>query len=188
MRPGTGGSRPVTIRIPPAALVMLVGAAASGKSTFAARHLGVESVVSSDGLRQALAGTESDQWPNAAVFDRLQEWVDARLAAGVLAVVDATNTDWMWRAELLRRARLKGRSAIAIVFNLPLDVCLARNATRSRKVPVSVIRRQVDELRRDVDRLDLEGFTAIYVLGSVVEVDAVSLQIEKGPMAPALPS
>jgi protein phosphatase len=176
------------IRIPPTALVMLVGAAASGKSTFAARHFAAESVVSSDGLRQALAGDEADQWPNAAVFDRLQQWVDTRLTAGALAVIDATNTDWMWRAELLRLARLQGRPAIAIVFNLPLEVCLARNATRSRTVRASVIRRQVDDVGRDGDRLDLEGFAAIHVFRSVAEVDAVVVKIEKGPAAPALPS
>ncbi len=171
------------IPIPPAALVMLVGAAASGKSTFAARHFRADSVVSSDGLRQALAG-QLDKWPNAAVFDRLEQWVDARLAAGELAVVDATNTDWMSRAALLRRAQLNARSAIAIVLNLPLDVCLARNATRSRTVPASVIRRQVDELGRDRDRLDLEGFTAVHVLRSPAEVDAVVLTVEKAPVAP----
>jgi protein phosphatase len=180
MGPGTGGPRQVTIRIPPAALVMLVGAAASGKSTFAARHFRAESVVSSDGLRQALAGEES----NAAVFDRLQEWVDARVTAGALAVVDATNTDWMWRATLLRRARLEGQSAVAIVFKLPLELCLARNGTRAGTVPASVIRRQVDELGRDADRLDLEGFEAVYVFRAVAEVDAVVLTIEKAPVAP----
>jgi protein phosphatase len=184
MGPGTGGARQVTIRVPPAALVMLVGAAASGKSTFAARHFRAESVVSSDGLRQSLAGDESEQLPNAAVFDRIQTWVDARLAAGVLAVVDATNTDWMWRATLLRRARLEGRSAVAIVFKLPLELCLARNATRAPTVPASVIRRQIDELGRDADRLDLEGFKAVYVFRSVAEVDAVVVTIEKAPVAP----
>jgi len=176
MRPGTADLP--TIRIPPAALVMLVGAAASGKSTFARRRFAADSVVSSDGLREALAGSQ-DQSRDAAVFDRLQQWAGARLAAGGLAVVDATNTDWMWRAELLRVARLKGRPAIAIVFKLPVDVCLARNATRPATVPASVIRRQVRDVERDLDRLDLEGFAAVHVLRSVADVDAIGLEIEK---------
>jgi hypothetical protein len=41
---------------------------------------------------------------------------------------------------------------------------------------------------RDIDRLDLEGFAAVHVLHSVAEVDAVSLEIEKGPVTRALTS
>ena len=74
------------------------------------------------------------------------------------------------------------------MFNLPLDVCLARNATRSRTAPASVIRRQVADVARDIDRLDLEGFAAVHVLRSVADVDAVGLQIEKGPVTRALKS
>ncbi len=115
------------------------------------------------------------------VFAELHRRVEARLAGGGLAVVDATNTDWMWRAELLRLARLHRQPAIAIVFSLPLDVCLVRNATRSRPVPASVIRRQVGDVTRDIDRLDLEGFAAVHVLRSAADVDAVVLEMEKGP-------
>jgi len=56
-------------------------------------------------------------------------------------------------------------------------VCLAHNATRSRTVRASVIRRQVARLTREIDRLDLEGFAAVHVLGSVADVDAVRLEI-----------
>ena len=142
--------------------------------------------MSSDRLRGALAGDEGDQPASALAFDRLHQWVDARLAAGTLAVVDATNVDWMWRARLLEVARRHARPAIAIVFALPLEVCLARSAARARTVPASVIRRQVDTVSRDIDRLDLEGFAAVHVLRSVAEVDAAHLEIEKGPVARAL--
>ena len=103
-------------------------------------------------------------------------------------VIDATNTDWMWRAGLIVDARRHRRPAIAIVFNLPLDVCLGRNAARSRKVPASVIRRQVADVIRDIERLDLEGFAAVHVLRSAADVDAVRVDIEKGPVARALTS
>jgi predicted kinase len=96
-----------------------------------------------------------------------------------MAVVDATNTDWMWRAELLADANRYGRPAIAIVFDLPLEVSLSRNAARSRTVPASLIRRQVADVRRDVERLDLEGFAAVYVLRSVADVETIALEIER---------
>jgi protein phosphatase len=177
-------SPPSRINVPDGALVVLIGAAACGKSTFAAAHFVGDGVVSSDRVRTEMAGATSQD----VVFAELHRLVQARLAGGLLAVVDATNTDWMWRAELLTDARRYGRPAIAIVFNLPLDVCLARNAARSRSVPASVIRRQVADVMRDVDRVDLEGFAAIYVLRSVGDVDAVALEIKKGPVTRALGS
>jgi protein phosphatase len=169
--------RPSRIDIPAGALVVLIGAAASGKSTFGGRQFVADSVISSDRLRAELTGPT----PDDVVFAQLHRWVQARLAGGLLAVVDATNTDWMWRAQLLADARHYGRAAIAIVFNLTLDVCIARNAGRSRTVPPSVIRRQVADVMRDVDRLDLEGFATVHVLRSAAEVDVVVLEIEKGP-------
>jgi len=176
------------ITIPADALVLLMGASGSGKSTFALRHFDAAAVVSSDRLRGALTGDEADQEATVMAFSRLHQWVEARLAAGVLAVVDATNTDWMRRAELIARARLRGRPAIAIAFDLPLDRCLAHNAARRRTVRSAVIRRQHEELRRDLARLDLEGFAAVHVMRSASEVDAAVLEIEKGPVARALSS
>jgi len=171
-------SEPRRIDVPAGALVVLIGAAASGKSTFAASHFIADCVVSSDRLRTEMTDASSDD----LVFAELHRQTQARLAAGLLVVVDATNTDWMWRAALLKDARRDGRAAIAIVFNLPLEVCLARNAARSRIVPASVIRRQVADVTRDVERLDLEGFAAVYILRSVADVDAASLEIEEGPV------
>ena len=177
-------SQPTRIDVPAGALVVLIGAAASGKSTFAARHFPADRIVSSDRIRGEASGPTSDD----TVFAELHRQVQVRLAEGLVAVVDATNTDWMWRAELIADARRYGRRAIAIVFNLPLDVCLARNAARSRTVPASVIGRQVADVARDIDRLDLEGFTAVHVLQSAADADVVSLQIEKGPATRALTS
>lgn len=176
------------IHIPSGALVLLIGVSGSGKSTFASAHFDADAVVSSDRLRGAIAGDEADQRATDAAFVRLNQWLEARLAAGRLAVVDATNVEWMRRAELIRHARQYGRPAIAIVFDLPLDLSLARNAARRRPVPAAVIRRQHDDLRSSRDRLDLEGFTAVQVLRSEGEIDQVAVEIEKGPVARALSS
>jgi len=174
------------INVPEAALVLLIGASGSGKSTFASRHFDAQAVISSDQLRGALAGDEADQHATGAAFGRLHEWLGARLATGALAVVDATNVEWMRRTELISQARHHGRPAIAIAFDLPLDLCLARNAARQRMVRAAVIRRQHDELRRNLDRLDLEGFSAVHVLRSEGEIESSVVEIEKGPVARAL--
>lgn len=176
------------LKIPATSLVLLIGAAGSGKSTFAARQFPADAVMSSDQLRARIGAGESDQRVNHQVFEQLRRWIDDQLASGALAVVDATNTDWMRRSELIRSARRNGRPAIAIVFDLPLDVCLSRNAGRSRAVRASVVRRQVEDVRRDRDRLDLEGFLAVYRLRSVIQVEDVRVEIEEGPVARALSS
>jgi protein phosphatase len=173
------------IELPPAALVVLIGAAGSGKSAFAARHLPPHSVIASDALRAELGTGERDQAVNDAVFERLRSAVDERLRAAQLAVVDATNTDWMRRSELIRSAHQHARPAVAIVFDLPLDVCLERNRTRARSVRPGVIRRQVEEVKRDRDRLDLEGFSAVWVLRSTDQVDRLSVRIDGGPVSRA---
>jgi len=77
---------------------------------------------------------------------------------------------------------------IAIVFDLPLEICLSRIAARPRTVRAAVVRRQVSEVRRDRERLDLEGFAAIYVLASTNQVEGVSVDIKKGPVVRALSS
>ena len=177
-------SQPSRIDVPADALVVLIGAAASGKSTFARHHFVPHCVVSSDRLRAEIRGAPSDD----VVFAELHRRVQARLAGGHLVVVDATNTDWMWRAQLVADARAYGRPAMAIVFNLAIDVCLARNAARAMTVPASVIHRQVADVTRDLGRLDLEGFAMVHVLRSVDDVDAVTLEIEKGPVTRALDS
>ena len=174
------------IHVPSSALVLLIGASGSGKSTFASKHFDADAVVSSDALRGILSGDESDQRKNQLVFDRLHHWVEARLATALLAVVDATNTDWIARAGLIRQAHRYQRPTIAIVFDLPLEICLERSATRPRTVGASVIRRQIAELSRDLDRLDLEGFSAVYVLFSAREIERVVVHVEKGPAARAL--
>ena len=176
------------INLPPSALVLLIGASGSGKSTFAARHFATDAVVSSDRWRGLLSGDEGDQLATQSAFDRLHEWLDARLPAGTLAVVDATNSDWMRRAALIGQAARHGRPAIGIAFDLPLDLCLQRNAARPRTVRVAVIRRQHEAVRRDLDRLDLEGFTAVYIFRTEDDVRDIVVQIEKGPVSRALSS
>jgi protein phosphatase len=180
------GAPDLTIRVPAGALVMLIGPSGSGKSTFAARHFDASAVISSDRLRGLLAGDEAEQRVTDAAFKRLDRWLDARLEAGGMAVVDATNVDWMRRGALIGRARRHGRPTVAIALDLPLDLCLARSAARQRRVRAGIIRRQHDELRQSLERLDLEGFAVVHVLRSDAEVARVTVQIEKGPAARAL--
>ena len=77
--------------LPSPSLVVLVGVAGCGKSTFAARHFAPTEVVSSDRCRALVADDESDQTATRDAFDVLHLIVDRRLARMRLTVVDATN-------------------------------------------------------------------------------------------------
>jgi protein phosphatase len=161
-------------------LVVLVGAAGSGKSTFASRHFAADEVLSSDRYRAMVSGDETDQGATRAAFGRLHRDLDRRLAAGLLTVVDATNVEPSARRALLTRAAAARLPAVAIVFDLPPDVILARNAARSRTVDERVVRRHLDRVRSALDGpqpvIEREGFARIVILRDAGDVDHVAVR------------
>ncbi|MGW2818028.1 polynucleotide kinase-phosphatase [Streptomyces sp. NPDC001415] len=162
-------------------LVVLVGATGSGKSTFARRHFKPTEVISSDFCRGLVADDENDQGASRDAFDVLHYIAAKRLAAGRLTVVDATNVQPESRKQLVRLAREHDVLPIAIVLDLPEDVCAERNAKRPDRagMPRHVIGRHRRELRRSLRGLEREGFRKVHVLRSVDEVESVEIAIER---------
>lgn len=164
------------IEISEPALVVLVGPAGAGKTTFAARHFRPDEVVSSDAIRERLTGSEADQSRNPVVFRILNEEVARRLRGGGFAVVDATNVEGHARRALLRLAATAAVPAIAIVFSLPLRDVLARNASRpGLPVPDDVVRRHWHRLEQTIrdGSIDRDGFAAVHVLGDAGTIETV---------------
>ena len=162
-------------------LIVLVGPAGSGKSTFAARHFAPDEILSSDRFRAIVSGDEADQSATRAAFGRLHRALERRLAAGKLTVIDATSVEPSARRALLARARAAGLSATAIAFDLPPVVVLARNAgRRPRTVDEPIILRHLDRLRAALDGpgpvIEREGFAQVVVLRDPTEVDQVTIR------------
>jgi protein phosphatase len=162
-----------TIRIPELSLVVLIGPSGSGKSTFAARHFKPTEVLSSDACRGLVGDDENDQTVTAEAFEVLHAIAGARLGLGRLTVVDATNVQPEARRPLVELARGHHVLPVAIVFDLPENVCIERNRSRpDRDFGAHVVRRQRSQLRRSLGRLQREGFRRVVVLRGAAEVDA----------------
>ena len=98
--------------LPDPALVVLVGASGSGKSTWAASRYRAAEVVSSDALRGVVGSGEHDLDASVDAFALLEQVVAARLGRGLTTVVDTLGTDAARRRGWLdaaRRRRPPGR-------------------------------------------------------------------------------
>ncbi|MDI5971789.1 polynucleotide kinase-phosphatase [Streptomyces sp. SL13] len=161
-------------------LVVLIGSTGSGKSTFARRHFKPTEVISSDVCRGLVSDDENDQSVSGDAFDVLHYIAGKRLAAGRLTVVDATSVQSESRRGLVRLAREHDVLPIAIVLDVPADVCVARNAERPERAHLKrhVVDRQQRELRRSLRQLEREGFRRTHILRGVDEVEAATVVLE----------
>ncbi|MER8029734.1 polynucleotide kinase-phosphatase [Streptomyces bauhiniae] len=173
----TGRVLPVT----DLSLVVLVGATGSGKSTFARKHFAPTEVISSDFCRGLVADDENDQSATGDAFDVLHYIAGKRLAAGRRTVVDATSVQPDARRQLIELAKKYDVLPIAIVLDVPEEVCAERNAARPDRagIPRRVIQRHTRELRRSLRHLEREGFRKVHVLRGVAEVEGATIVTEK---------
>ncbi|MGW6141532.1 polynucleotide kinase-phosphatase [Streptomyces sp. NPDC055140] len=177
----TTGSHARTLPVTDLSLVVLVGASGSGKSTFARRHFKPTEIISSDFCRGLVADDENDQSASRDAFDVLHYIAGKRLAAGRLTVVDATNVQQESRKQLVDLARQYDVLPIAIVLDIPEEVCAARNAERADRAGMArrVISRHTRELRRSLRHLEREGFRKVHILRGVEEADSAEVVREK---------
>ncbi|MFC7302774.1 polynucleotide kinase-phosphatase [Streptomyces monticola] len=176
---GTAAGR--TLPVTDLSLVVLVGATGSGKSSFARKHFKPTEVISSDFCRGLVADDENDQSASRDAFDVLHYIAGKRLAAGRRTVVDATNVQQESRKQLIELARQYDVLPIAIVLDVPEEVCAARNAERADRagMPRRVIQRHQRELRRSLRHLEREGFRKVHILRGVEEIDGAQISTEK---------
>ena len=162
----------MNIAVPTDALVMLVGPSGAGKTTFARSRFSATEVVSSDDCRALVSDDDGNMAATPAAFRVLQAIVRERLRAGRLVVVDATNVKHASRRPLIAMARKLRRRSVAIVFAVPIDVCLSRiDLRRERIVPIDAVRRQYTQLTATLENIDAEGFDDVRILRST---DAVA--------------
>ena len=144
-------------------LILTIGIPGSGKSTWAAGYAKENPntiIVSSDGIRKELTGTEEcDPSMNGKIFAVVRE----RVAKGILehdVIVDATNTrvkDWKTYRELCP----DGTEVCARFFDVDPDTAMEYQSHRERQVPREVLDRFWDTIQSNAAHIP-EYFDVIF--------------------------
>jgi protein phosphatase len=166
------------LQIPYRSLVLLIGPAGSGKSSFARQRFRETQIVSSDTCRAMLIDDDRNQAVSGDAFELLHQIVDKRLALKRLTVVDATNLKYKARQPLLSMAARHHFPAIGLVFDIPEEICRKQDAARHRQVGADVVAHQHRSLHHALPGMGAEGFASVVVLSGVEEVDGLQLQVK----------
>ncbi|MDF9408080.1 MAG: Bis(5'-nucleosyl)-tetraphosphatase PrpE (asymmetrical) [Pelotomaculum sp. PtaB.Bin013] len=152
------------ISLPGTTLLVLCGTPGCGKSTFASRYFRETMIVSSDQCRFLVSDSETNMAASREAFKLFRFTIERRLSLGRFTVADSTAITRQSRGELLRIGRKYGFNITLLIFNIPEDVCLARNAGRERRVVRSVIAKMRQMLQRTLRDAHNEGFDNVYII------------------------
>jgi predicted kinase len=141
-------------------VVLAIGLPGSGKSSWFKRHN--VTPLSSDLLRVLLFDDPTEQRFQDLIFSNLRSMLKARLIARrPMNHVDATNLSPHERSGWIKLAKDYNYEVQAVFFDVPVEVCMARNQRRERKVPEDAMRRMAGKLKQPTFE---EGFSKITVV------------------------
>lgn len=110
----------------------------------------------------------ADQSVTQHAFDLMYFIIEKMLGLGRLTAADATNLRREHRTTLIRSAKRFHFNAAAIVFDVPIETCLAR-AARRRKVPEEALMNQYELLERTLRTIETEAFNYVHMLDEVTQ-------------------
>ena len=150
--------------LPDPALIVLVGASGSGKSTWAQQRYRSQEIVSSDELRGVVGSGRHDLDASHDAFRLLDDIVAARARRGLTVVVDTLGLEPERRRRYRELAAQAGLPAVAVVFDVAPRLVRERNAARDRPVPSPVLRTQLARAAEVIGELEAEGWHRVVVV------------------------
>jgi len=151
-------------------MILMVGAPASGKSTWANKHFLPTQILSSDKIRAMLTDDENNQECSGQAFQILNQIALQRMRWGKTTVIDATNTTVSQRAPFVAAARNYNKNVVAVVMTTPRNECYIRDNSRDRTVGIGIVDRFYDRLDDAIEVLKNGEVDAIYF----VDADGVT--------------
>jgi alkanesulfonate monooxygenase SsuD/methylene tetrahydromethanopterin reductase-like flavin-dependent oxidoreductase (luciferase family)/predicted kinase len=163
-------------RLPDPAMVVLAGAAGSGKSSWAAERFRTAEVVSSDALRAAVGSGPADLDASADAFALLDQIIAARSKRSLTTVIDTLGLDPERRADYRRLAREARLPAVLVIMNTAAALCRERNRQRDRPVPAPILTDQLRKISELLDSSEEEGWDQVLIIDQESPADAPSGQ------------
>ncbi len=166
------------LALPSPCLVILVGPAGVGKSTWAAANFEPGQIVSSDGLRGQVGEGPHDQAASADAFAVLDDIVTRRLRRGLTTVIDSLGMDAPTRARWLTLAERAAVPCVAAVFEVTAAVVRAQNRARAVPVPEAVVRNMLERWPSVAEAVAAEPFAQVMSIRPATRAAV-------GPLVPA---
>lgn len=158
-------------------LIMMVGLAASGKSTYA-NHLAEDigaTVFSSDALREEMFGDINYQGNNQKLFQELHKRIKNCLKSGKNAIYDATNLNSKRRKAFLNELTKIPCEKKCVIMATPFEQCLENNRNRERHVPEDAMWRMYKSFQTPAMFEGWDDIEIKYWKGSERSVNAIRI-------------
>jgi predicted kinase len=159
-------------RLPDPAVVVLAGAAGSGKSHWAATRYRPVEIVASDTLRSIVGSGPADLEATAEAFILLDQIVAARTKRSLTTVIDTLGLDPDRRDRYRQLAHSCGLPAVLVIINAPAALARQRNRDRDRPVPALVITEQLRRVKELLRTAEDEGWDQVVVIDNPADGEA----------------
>ena len=143
----------------------LCGIPGSGKSYYSTKLKDQYNAVylSSDEIRENIYGNADIQANPARVFMMMDSMAFEALENGHDVIYDSTMVKKKDRINFIKK--FKEYNLVLIIIDTPLEICIERNQSRDRHVPVEVIKKLYNRLHSDFPN-KLEGWNDIIVINN----------------------